>query len=237
MLTGLLLSHLRQTGHPAIAFKPFCSGGRADARLLRELQERDLSLDEVNPFHFKEPITPLIAARLHRRKIPLLWLVKHIRELSLRFARSPSVHPSTTPIVLIEGAGGLLSPLGEAALTVGSNKKRSGSVYSAIDIINALKCEVIVAAPNQLGVINHTLLTVRALKPSCLPWLTTVIMDIREPRRAAPDSPHNRDVLSELLGAVPVFSIPHLGSRPKSGPSIRRSATRLRETLRQILLP
>jgi dethiobiotin synthetase len=150
---------------------------------------------------------------------------------------SPPLHHSVTPILLIEGAGGLLAPLGEPSLKVRSSQKRGSSVYSALDLVKALRCEVIVAAPNQLGVINHTLLTMRALKDADIRRITGVVINIHATRRAAPDTRYNVAILAELLEKVPVFSIPHIGFAPKSGRSIRESATTLRETLRRVLLP
>ena len=63
LLTGLLLHHLRQSGCHALAMKPFCSGSRADAEFLHAVQDGELTLDEINPFFFAEPLAPLVAAR------------------------------------------------------------------------------------------------------------------------------------------------------------------------------
>src|SRR5690606_7723528 len=51
--------------------------------------------------------------------------------------------------VLVEGAGGLLSPLGPD--------------FNARDLARALEARVIIAAPNRLGVLNEVLLTLEAL--------------------------------------------------------------------------
>ena len=42
LLTGLLLAHLRQRGQRAFALKPFCSGTRAEVRLLRAFPRIDV---------------------------------------------------------------------------------------------------------------------------------------------------------------------------------------------------
>ena len=52
-------------------------------------------------------------------------------------------------LLLVEGAGGVLSPLGKN--------------WSGLDLIKALKAEVVVAACNELGVINQARLTVDRL--------------------------------------------------------------------------
>src|SRR5205085_8917501 len=136
LLTGLLLAHLRRTGTQALAMKPFSCGSRADAEFLHNIQNEDLTLDEINPFHFPEPVAPLLAARKHHRRIPLQTVLRHVQSVldrhlgsvspPLHHSITPSLHHSTISFLLIEGAGGLLAPLGER--------------YSAIDLIEALNC-------------------------------------------------------------------------------------------------
>jgi len=63
--------------------------------------------------------------------------------------------PITTNSLVIEGAGGLMVPLNDKFLV--------------IDLIQQLKAEVILVSCNYLGSINHTLLTVEALKSRNIP--------------------------------------------------------------------
>jgi dethiobiotin synthetase len=58
--------------------------------------------------------------------------------------------PQTNNSLIIEGAGGLLVPI---------NKK-----YYVIDLIKKFEAEVILVVQNYLGSINHTLLSIEALK-------------------------------------------------------------------------
>lgn len=58
--------------------------------------------------------------------------------------------PDSINHLIIETAGGLMSPLAEDCLN--------------LDLIRALKCPVVVVSENYLGNINHTLLTLKALK-------------------------------------------------------------------------
>ena len=60
VLAGFLVFYLRRTGVDAVALKPFCSGSRADARHLRSMQDNVLTLDEINPFYFRQPVAPLV---------------------------------------------------------------------------------------------------------------------------------------------------------------------------------
>ena len=138
ILTALLLAHLRSIGIQALAMKPVETGGRRDSRLLHALQRDEVSLDEVNPFWFRESLAPAIAARRSGRHLLKKEILKHVRPLRGR-----------CDLLLIEGVGGLLSPL-------------SGN-WSGLDLIKALKAEVVVAARNELGVINQARLTLDRL--------------------------------------------------------------------------
>ena len=135
VLTALLLAHLRGQGRDALGMKPFCSGDRGDARLLHSLQEGCLTLDEVNPFYFDKPLAPAAAPK----RVPFQVALGRIRALADRCG-----------VLLIEGAGGLLAPLGDD--------------YTARDLIAALKCKTMVVSRNRLGTINHTLLSIEALR-------------------------------------------------------------------------
>ena len=102
VLTALLARFLRERGVNVAALKPVCSGGRDDARALQAALGGALSLDEINPWHFRPPIAPVLAARRERKRVTLADVLAHVRAMQKRF-----------DVVLIEGAGGLLSPLGE----------------------------------------------------------------------------------------------------------------------------
>ena len=138
MLTALLARYLRERGVNVAALKPVCSGGRDDARALHAALDGALSLDEINPWHFRAPMAPLLAARRERKRVRLADVLAHVRAMQKRF-----------DVVLIEGAGGLLSPLGED--------------FDSRDLIAALRATPIVVCPNRLGAVNQVLLTLEAL--------------------------------------------------------------------------
>ena len=138
LVTASLLHHLRASGTRALAIKPFCSGMRSDVRLLQSIQAGEISDQEANPYYFRLPVAPLIAARKLGKKITIDQVIDRIKTVEAKCDR-----------LLVEGAGGLLSPLGWK--------------FSAADLIARLRCDVCVVAANKLGVLNHVLLTVRAL--------------------------------------------------------------------------
>jgi len=65
------------------------------------------------------------------------------------------IAPKTENQLLIEGAGGLMVPLNNHALV--------------IDLIKQLNAEVVLVSQNYLGSINHTLLSIEALKQRKIP--------------------------------------------------------------------
>ena len=93
----------------------------------------------TNPYSFKEPIAPHIAAQLEGKAIEIAVIKQAFDELC-----------KLADIVIVEGAGGLLVPLNNAC--------------DMADLAKALNIPIIVVVGIKLGCINHTLLTVEAIK-------------------------------------------------------------------------
>ena len=180
VLTAWLAAHLHARGARVAALKPICSGGREDARALHHALDGALTLDEINPWHFRAPLAPLLAARREGRSVPLPQIIAHIRAMARRF-----------DIVLVEGAGGLLSPLGEK--------------FSTRDWIKALRAEVIIVGRNQLGVANHLRLTMEALPARADARAKIVLMS---PAVADAASRMNPALVRELFPSHPVIVLP-----------------------------
>jgi len=207
LLTALLLQHLLDAGVEALAMKPFCSGGRGDVELLQAVQNSRLPDEEINPFYFAEPVAPLVAARKTRRRISLTQVLEKIRAVESRCER-----------LLIEGSGGLMVPLGEG--------------YFVVDLIAELDCETIVVARNQLGTLNHTILTVNALQKRTKRSVKVVLMDGSQPDFSAST---NRKILLQTLAPVEVFGLPFLGAKACRPGGVKKSAKKVKKTLASIL--
>jgi dethiobiotin synthetase len=216
VFTALLLAHLRNRGVKALALKPFCSGGRADAKILHRLQGGDLSLDEVNPFAFSEPVAPLVAARAATTCVPLEQVFNHVRRMALR-----------CDWLLVEGAGGLLAPLGEAR-----RERGKSDVYTARELIGRLDCATVVVACNRLGTINHTLLTVSALHAAGCERVQVAFM-----QQAAQDasSQSNSTLIQEFLRQIALTELPWLGDFSPTTSGIKRAARMNQALLERVL--
>jgi dethiobiotin synthetase len=186
VLTGLFTRFLRERGVNAVALKPVCSGGRDDARAFQAVMNSALPLDEINPWHFREPIAPVLAARRKRRRVRLAEVLAHIRAMQKRF-----------DVVLVEGAGGLLSPLGEN--------------FDSRDLIAALRATPVVVGPNRIGVVNQVLLTLNALPRIESARARVVLMS---PQKPDASTKTNAGLIAELSVTKGIFELPWLGRRP-----------------------
>jgi len=144
-ITAQLCNMFRQAGFDVGVMKPISSGGRADAQyLLKQTGLKD-PIDLVNPIHFKPPVAPTIAAKLAGQSI-------NIRRIFSCYKKLKAIHKDG---ILIEAVGGVLVPLAKN--------------YLVVDLIKALRLPAIIIIRPTLGTINHTLLTIDALKARKVP--------------------------------------------------------------------
>ena len=183
VLTALLARYLHERGVRAAALKPICSGGRGDARALCAAMNGTLTLDEINPWHFRAPIAPLLATRRERKQVRLSQVLAHIRTMQKSF-----------DVLLIEGVGGLLSPLGEN--------------FDSRDLIEVLRATPIVVCPNRLGAVNQVLLTIKALPHNAAAKACVVLMS---PSRPDSSTGANANLLGEFFDKKRIFRLPWLG--------------------------
>jgi dethiobiotin synthetase len=119
-------------------------------------------------------------------------------------------------VVLVEGAGGLLSPLGED--------------FDARDLIIALHAAPVIVCPNRLGVLNHALLTVEALPRTVARRALIVLMTPRQPDLASRTNPR---LLAGIFGPDRVQEFPWVSPARASGRALTK--TRVRHVLEALL--
>ena len=154
------------SGHTAAALKPISTGDRDDAIRIKNVLGSHLTLDEINPVHFREPAAPLIAARAENRSLDFKALRHHIQAVGARFSH-----------LAVEGVGGWRVPLAEN--------------YEVRDWARDLGFPVVVVARGTLGTLNHTLLTVDSIRDAGLTCAGVVVnagLDAgSSPIRVSPD--------------------------------------------------
>lgn len=129
-------------------------------------------------FHFDPPVSPHLAARLAGTRIPLE---------AFEFPAAP-----TGSTWIVEGAGGVLVPLNESDLMV--------------DLMRRLDLPVVVASRTALGTINHTLLTLAALRRAELQIRGVVLIgDENEENRRAIE--HYGNI--RVVGYIPMLERIH----------------------------
>ena len=204
VLTALLVQFLRARGVNAAALTPICSGGRDDAQKIFAAMNGALSLDEINPWHFRAAVAPALAARLENKTVKISDVVAHARAMQKK----------SEPL-LVEGAGGLLSPLGEN--------------FDSRDLIVALPATPIIVAQNRLGAVNHLLLTLEALPKNLRAKTKVVLMSPPKPDAATAAS---EKLLAQFFPAKNIFTLPWLGEN--FTPNLVLKNARVCATLREL---
>ncbi|MBF0130500.1 MAG: dethiobiotin synthase, partial [Alphaproteobacteria bacterium] len=116
--------------------------------------------------------------------------------------------PATGRPLVVEGAGGLLVPLNRDALM--------------IDLIARLGLPVVLVGPSGLGTINHTLLSLEALRRRGLPVLGVILN--------GPSNPANRAAI-ERHGQIPVRELPRMD--PLDADAVASQAAGLGDALKE----
>jgi dethiobiotin synthetase len=185
VFTTCFLGWLRAQGVPSIGFKPLASGPRTDAENLFDVQAGEVPMDVINPWHFAQPLAPLLAARMEGRRVALTAVVEHV-EAASRGMR----------VAVTEGAGGLLSPLLEGA--------------DAPELIEGLEAVPVVVAVDRLGVVGQVRLVWSALSERARQRAQVVLMAGQQSDGSVAG---NRGLLGEFLGPERIHAFPRLGSR------------------------
>lgn len=144
VLTAGIASALQARGHAVGVAKPVQSGALAadpygDAMVLKRWTGVGEGVSEIAPFSFAASLAPVVAASLEGRVVDLGEAIEAVRAIASRY-----------DAVLVEGAGGLLVPVGED--------------WTIADLARALALPLLVVARAGLGTVNHTALTVRVAR-------------------------------------------------------------------------
>ncbi len=161
----------------------------SDGMFLRDMAEMNDSVDLITPLKFETPLSPLVAARIENKEVEIEKIFKAFEILQKKY-----------DYLLVEGVGGLMVPLAK-------EKKKKSNYYFVRDLIKDMELSVILVTKPILGTINHTLLTVEALKNKKIP-IKGFIINFNEPPKNDIAEKTNPDVLKELL------DIPCLGIMP-----------------------
>jgi dethiobiotin synthetase len=165
VLSAALLAAIAATGEPVRAHKPVVTG-LDEASASEQLSDAwpadhvllgkaaGMAADEVAPLRYEPAVSPHLAARLAGEHIDPARLLEAARAAATAAAAAQET-------LIVEGVGGLLTPLAED--------------YSVRDLAVALRLPVLIAARAGLGTISHTLLTLEAARAAGLQVLAVVL--------------------------------------------------------------
>jgi dethiobiotin synthetase len=171
-----ILSSLLMCAVPeAVYWKPIQSGTQeeTDSAVVGRLSECGPGRILPEAYRFSQPLSPHLASRLDHTEIE-----------SARLAL-----PETTEFLIVETAGGVLVPLGDNLLQ--------------IEVMQRCQLPVLLAARSTLGTINHTLLTLEALRGRDIPIIGVIVN--------GPANPENERAIEQfgnvcVLGRIPNMS-------------------------------
>lgn len=158
---SLLARSYRHSGARVGVYKPVASGcavvdGKLvaqDALQLWQAAGQPRTLDEVCPQRFEAPLAPNEAAKAAGKTVD-----------RGRLRQAADVWQQSSDVLIIEGAGGLLSPLADD--------------YLNIDLVRQfMPARVILVAANRLGTIHQTLATCAAAKQFDIPVTGIMLSD------------------------------------------------------------
>lgn len=199
-VTAALTCRLREHGRPVRALKPLASGVPAiddpaflDSDTARLLAAQGIAVtpeavEACSPWRFTAPLAPDQAAAMEGRSLALADLVGWCRA---RIASSEGA-------LLIEGVGGLMSPVTEAA--------------TGLDWLRALDVPVVLVTGSYLGAISHALTACETLRLHAVGLLAVVVSE----STGAPTSPGSVAASISRHVAVPMFHVKH-GARSPAG--------------------
>ena len=192
-VASALIRHLRQLGLRAGAYKPAVSGAEftvtgepvwGDAQQLsKALNRLDIPLVRISPQCFLAPLAPPDAARVEGRQVDSSLLVD-----------GAAWWQNHCDWLVIEGAGGWLSPLSETA--------------SNADVAQRLGFPVLVVGRLGLGTINHTRLTIESVRARGLKVAGVVLSDV-QPDPADLSRSTNRERIVSLADLESVEVVEH----------------------------
>jgi dethiobiotin synthetase len=174
-----LVRYARSKGIDSVGMKPICTGDNNDVRRLLDASGSCEPEHLINPVWYRTPVAPYTASIIEDRLIDLSAICEAFEKLAGRHAN-----------VLVEGAGGIAVPI-----TV---------QYDFRDLARDLRLSVIIVSANRLGVLNHTRLTVEALRAAGLTCSLIALNSVQADADLSQTT--NLSVLEHLVD-VPVLPI------------------------------
>jgi dethiobiotin synthetase len=175
IVAGLLAEYLACKGKSVITQKWVATGPGNDIRTHRKIMGTAFleSKKILTPYRFKLAASPHLAAYYERRPIKKGLIKNAFLVLSRRYE-----------IVVVEGTGGVLVPISRKSFL--------------IDIVRDLNLPVLLVSHNRLGAVNHTLLSIEALKNRGINIIGVVFNNLSRTKKVILED--NQKIIREISG-------------------------------------
>ena len=199
-VTTALARALRAAGQRVLAIKPIETGCPAKPSSQEDGALLAAATGQTEPrqalIRLRAPLAPVLAAEQEGVTIDLESLVSRIRRYAVGY-----------DMTLVEGAGGLLSPL--------------SWTDNALDLAHGLNAKVLVVGADRLGTINQALLTLRALEAA-----RTMVVGLVLTAPAEPDDStrSNAAAIARLSGFEMVWTVPRLDDPTAAAEAVKEVA-------------
>jgi len=158
LIAGAIAKILSQNGKKAGVFKPIATGCKKtkaglvseDAEFLKRCTDSEFGLNIINPVKFEKPAAPFSCEKAENRKVDFVKIAIAYGQIC-----------SKTDYIIVEGIGGIRVPITDK--------------IDVLAMAKAFNLPVVIVARAGLGTINHTLLTIDAVRSSGLTLAGVVI--------------------------------------------------------------
>ena len=184
-ITKNLIERIQLKGYSVSPYKPVetCCIKKSltliprDSMIYFRAVNKKIALDKINPYRFLEPISPAAAIKRSKRKVTINDYISKLKDLP------------NSDITIIEGAGGLCSPLAPDGYN--------------IDLIRKAKVSTVLVAKDEIGVINNVILSLSMLQKYKIKVLAIVL---NRKVSSQPDGMNNYQEIKSLT-KVPLIQI------------------------------
>ena len=185
LIAGAIAKILSQKGKKIGVFKPVATGCKKslvseDAQFLFRCANGKLALDVINPVTFEIPASPFACEKAENKKVSIKKITGAYKKICQK-----------SNYVIVEGIGGIKVPITDRIDVLGLAK--------------AFKLPVVIIAKSKLGTINHTLLTIDAVRSAGLLLAGVVINGYDEKTKDFAEKTNAKMI--EKLGKVKILAV------------------------------
>lgn len=188
LIAGAIAKILSQSGRKIGVFKPVATGCKKtknglvsrDAEFLAHCAGSKFSLEIINPVKFRIPAAPFACQKAENKKVDFGRIKAAYRQIR-----------QNCDFVIIEGIGGVKVPITDKLDVLGLAK--------------FFKLPVIIVARSKLGTINHTLLTIDAVRRAGLLLAGVIINGYDETTKNYAEKT-NAEIIKKL-GKVKIIAV------------------------------